>query len=391
MIPMHACRWPRMALLVFLVFMIGACASSGKRPVIKADDPADAYIAEGTRLLEAGHYEGAEREFLWVLRSDAKNSRAHTGLALTKAYQGNFKESLESLRRGCKYAVREEEKKLCQISRLRIYTVDRRDKRWFLETKEAFAAATRIDPHAGDAYYFMGLAYKENLMFDDAGKMFRQAAESRERHAQEAGRELERMREIQKVMVTTRIGRRIVLAERITRADCAALIMEEIKLGKILQGGGHANTANRKTRPEGEGKSGDGGLSAARDISGHPLSRYIEDVSAYRIAGLDNYPDGTFRPGEYVNRGAYAMMMADLIVMLRGKKGEAADDSAAATNILPQDVAPESPYYDAIMTVTSREIMGFKDENRGVFAPLTPVSGLEALTVIRKFKEDLRI
>ncbi|NOQ97082.1 MAG: S-layer homology domain-containing protein, partial [Calditrichae bacterium] len=51
------------------------------------------------------------------------------------------------------------------------------------------------------------------------------------------------------------------------------------------------------------------------------------------------------------------------------------------------DVNSTSPIYNAIMTVSSRGIMpGFDD---GTFNPLGPVSGTEALNVIRNLKSKL--
>jgi hypothetical protein len=51
------------------------------------------------------------------------------------------------------------------------------------------------------------------------------------------------------------------------------------------------------------------------------------------------------------------------------------------------DVNSTSPVYNAIMTVSSRGIMpGFDD---GTFKPLGPVSGTEALNIIRNLKSKL--
>jgi len=42
------------------------------------------------------------------------------------------------------------------------------------------------------------------------------------------------------------------------------------------------------------------------------------------------------------------------------------------------------------MVVTSRGIMEAKDFTTGEFAPLAPVSGADALLIIKKIKEELR-
>jgi hypothetical protein len=43
------------------------------------------------------------------------------------------------------------------------------------------------------------------------------------------------------------------------------------------------------------------------------------------------------------------------------------------------------------MVVTSRGIMEGKDLSSGEFAPLGPVPGVDALLIIRKLKEELKI
>ena len=43
------------------------------------------------------------------------------------------------------------------------------------------------------------------------------------------------------------------------------------------------------------------------------------------------------------------------------------------------------------MTVTSRGIMEAKNTKTGEFAPLKPLSGVEALMIIHKFKEKFKI
>ena len=48
------------------------------------------------------------------------------------------------------------------------------------------------------------------------------------------------------------------------------------------------------------------------------------------------------------------------------------------------------PYFNAVMVVTSRGIMEAKDLTTAEFEPLSAVSGVDALLIIRKLKEELK-
>jgi hypothetical protein len=49
------------------------------------------------------------------------------------------------------------------------------------------------------------------------------------------------------------------------------------------------------------------------------------------------------------------------------------------------------PYFNAAMVVTSRGIMEPRDLKTGEFAPLCPIAGVDALLIIRKIKDELKI
>jgi len=378
-------RWFLIILAIFIAVSMMACGAKKKKPTVKIEPP-DIYTDGGMQLLERGRYEEADREFAWALKRNPKNARAAIGMGLAKIYQGDFDAASESLKAGCKYAKSNDEKLLCKVARIRIYTLNKQDKRWFLESKNAFAEAVKIDPQSSDAFYYMGLAYRDSLNFDEAGKMFGEVITINDTHVKEAQQELEQVQKIQRSMATTKTGRKIALVDRITRADCAALIMEEMKLEKVL---------NRQTAPDGKDtlkvKKSDKQAAAytAKDIADHPFRVHIESVMRLGVAGLQKYPDGTFRPEEYLNRATYAVIMEDLIEKLTGN-GEL-KKPFEGTESLFTDIKADQPGYHAIMVVTSRGIMEPKNKTSAEFAPLGPVSGAEALSGMRKLKEELKI
>ncbi len=384
-------RWFIIILAVLIAVNLMSCGSKNKKPtvvkppVVKVEPP-DLYTYGGMMLLEKGQYGDADREFAWALTKNPKNAQAAIGRSLAQIYQGNYDEALDYLKSGCKYAKQNEEKVFCQVARIRIYTQDKRDKRWFLKAKEAFDAAVKLDPQSSDAYYYMGFAFRDSLNFDEAGKMFREVIAINDRHVKEAEVQADRIQKIQRAMASTKTGRKIALVDRITRADCAAIIIEEIKLEKILsrQDSNAAAVTNKA-----KDKKAEKAKAAAKDIAEHPFKVHIEEVLKLGIKGLGKYPDGSFRPEEGVNRAAYAVIMEDILEKLTGNT-ELKKTFQGTSSPFP-DVKADYPYYEAVMVVTSRGIMEKKNPNADEFAPLVPMSGADALLIARKLKEDLKI
>ncbi len=106
------------------------------------------------------------------------------------------------------------------------------------------------------------------------------------------------------------------------------------------------------------------------------------------VRGLENYPDGAFHPDELITRANYAMMIEDILIKVTGDKDLATKFTGSASPF--PDLRSDLPYFNAVMVVTSRGIMQAKDFTTGEFAPLGSVSGVDALLVIRKMKEQLK-
>jgi hypothetical protein len=82
------------------------------------------------------------------------------------------------------------------------------------------------------------------------------------------------------------------------------------------------------------------------------------------------------------------MMLEDILIKVTG-------DNSLATKFIGMtspfpDLRSDLPYFNAVMAVTSRGIMEAKDMTTGEFAPFAPVAGVDALLIIRKFKEELK-
>jgi Tfp pilus assembly protein PilF len=375
---------PAVSLVLFLV----SCAPKSRVAAGEMDTPAH-HTSVGTKFLDQGKYDEALREFELALSLDGKYAGAHAGLAVTRASQGKMGDARAAVKDAKKYAKTEEDIVAASVAAIRVNTMDKSDRKWFARAFDAYEEAVRADAEAPAPHFFMGRAYKENLEFDKAGQMFTRVLEIKGDYVEPADREWRLVQKIQRAMPGTEAGKRIALVEKITRADAAALFMEELKLDSLYRKRTPAAFDTAFKDPEAAKAAGTARKgSAASDIDDHPLKADIEGVVRAGVRGLEIYPDGSFHPHDFVDRAAYAMMIEDILVKITGDEALATKFIGAASPF--PDLRSDLPYFNAVMVLTSRGIMEVVDMTTGEFAPLRPVAGPDALLIIRKMKEELK-
>jgi hypothetical protein len=388
-------------ILCVIVFFLISCGPKVRVAVNQLDTPGH-HTFTGLKLLDQEKYADAKREFEMATQLDAKYSKAYTGMALVNIYTSNFNAASDNLALGLKNAKDTDEKLFVNVGKIRYYTLSKSDKKWLELAKNQFDEAVVTDPKQTPAYYFMGLAYKEALEFNLSGQMFAKVIQLKTDHMADADAQLKFLQKVQLAMPATETGKKIALVERITRADAAAIFMEELKIKdlynkptpKVL------DTPLKETEKvstevkETEKVPIDAPPTVpvkllAKDIADHPLKTDIEGILEIGVHGLENDPKGNFNPGEVLSRGEYAMMLEDILIKLTGEKDLAAR-YVNSKSLFP-DVPADMPYFNAIIAVTSRGIMEAKNTKTGEFLPLKPVTGVDALLIIRKLKEKLKI
>jgi tetratricopeptide (TPR) repeat protein len=380
------------SLFIFLVFVaVGAlvisCAPKAAKPVGEMDTP-EHHFYTGMKLLDQGKYAAAQAEFDRSIQLAPKFSKAYAGNGLVKAYQGDSRGAFEVMKQAWKYADQDEEKVFVHVSRIRLYTMGKPDKDWLSDATSQFESAIKIESKSSAAYYFMGIAQKSGLNFDKASQMFRQVIDINKEYVKEADSEWNLTQKIQRAMPGTITGKKIAVVERITRADAAALFMEELKIDVLYKKRTPKTFDTAFRDPEKAKAAASATPATATDIADHPLKVDIEGIIQIGVRGLEVYPDRTFHPNDFVDRATYAMMIEDILIKVTG-------DNALATKSIGSpspfpDLRPDLPYFNAVMVVTSRGIMEAKDLTTGEFAPLNPVPGVDALLIIRKMKEELK-
>ena len=393
------------------VLSLISCVPKTRMAVSQLDTPSH-HTFTGLKLLDQEKYDDAQREFEMATQLDAKYSKAYTGMALVNIYTGKLNTASKNLDLGLKNAKETDEKLFVNVGKIRYYTLNKSDKKWLELAKNQFDEAIVTDPKHSPAYYFMGLAYKDALEFNQAGQMFTQVTQLKTDHMADADAQLKFLQKVQQAMPATEAGKKIALVENITRADAAALFMEELKIkdlykkpepkvsDKPLKDTEKVPTAVKETEKVStevkvtekvptEAPPPAPVKLLAKDIADHPLKTDIEGILETGVRGLENDPKGNFNPGEIISRGEYAIMLEDVMIKLTGEKDLAAR-YVNSKSLFP-DVPSDMPYFNAIISVASRGIMEAKNSKTGEFAPLKPVNGVDALLIIRKLKKELKL
>lgn len=375
--------------LVFVVFLMG-CGPKAMPPKAALDTPQH-HVANGNKLFIAGKIDPAFREYTRARDLDPEYSPAHVGLGLCYGSQDSFDAGINSLKTGQRYARTKDEKFEVEVSFIRLYSTgkDKINRNWLKLAEGAFAGARRVTADRPESYYYMGLAYKTAYNFQKAAELFGKVLDLNNGYVGEADREYALLQKLERAMLGSEAGRRIALVGEITRGDAAALLVAELQIETVFKN-------RRQKEVDTTFKSPDDrfvtrvtiDISPATDISEHPLKTDIDSVIALGIKGLQPFPDHTFKPQQILTRAEFAMVMEDILVKISGEEQLATRFIGSPSPF--SDLRNDLPFFNAVMTCTTRGMMGVKDmKNTGIFDPMGSVSGTDAVLAIRTLKSQL--
>jgi tetratricopeptide (TPR) repeat protein len=264
------------------------------------DTPEHHYLA-GNSLLDKGDLDGAMAEFERAKGLDPKYAPAYVGIGLVQGEKGTFDQAFAAMGLAKGYASSDAEKVLYNTGMIRLYTKSQQED-WLKKAQGHFKKASGIDSMDPAPCYYMGLAYKKAGEYGNASDLFKKVIDLNKGYREQADTEWEKVQNIVRAQPGTKAGKDIAKLEKITRADVAALFVEEMNLDKIFD---KHNVSLKKKGAETEEES------APNDYHDHILKSDIEKVNALGIKGLEIIGN-RFDPNAVITRADFAIMCEDI-------------------------------------------------------------------------------
>lgn len=369
------------------------CGKQPRQPQSMLDTPAH-HVDVGMASLDKGAPHQAQASFDVALELDPDYGPALAGKGVALAAIGNWRDGEDYVDDGLDEAADPSEELFAHVAALRAMTWATRNGQLAAETllkrsDSVWKKGARLvekngglDPAPLD--YYRGEACLQALDMDCAENMFSRVLSANPSNQQYVERAEARWRAVQMIRraaLKTNVGVRIALTEQITRADMAALLVEELGVGRLYE----------KTEPVGSefldaGAAASEGGAVLQDVANHPLRADIEAVTRYGVRGLQPFHGGQFKPDVALSKAEGAMILEDIIVRASG------DDSLATRYIGREspfvDVRPDHAFFNAVMLVTTRGLLA-TNARQGRFDPLAPLSGAEAALAVSALKMEL--
>ncbi len=380
------------AILVLLTISLLFVFSCGPKPVAPkaALDTPEHHVSNGNKLLKANKIEDAFKEFSRAKDLDPKFSPAYVGLGLVHGLRNDFENGFKSLKKAAKYSKGKPQELAVLIGNMRLYIMGQTKihKKWLQKVNHLYIKAKRKAPKAPEPYFYMGLAYKHAFEFRKAAQEFTTVLGINKGFLEAADKQYAVIQKIERAMPGSSVGKHIAILEQISRADTAALFIQELKVDELFKKRAPKKFDTSFKNPEKKLESGQYVKTApATDIDDHVLKVDIDAAIEIGINGLQPYPDHTFQPDKMINRAEFAMMLEDIIVKITRNEGLATQ--FVGNNSPFPDLRNDLPFFNAVMVATTRGVMQVKDAGTGEFAPMGMVSGADALLSIRTLKVQL--
>jgi hypothetical protein len=271
-----------------------------------------------------------------------------------------------------------------------------KQKKWLDDAEDAYSDGSKlaVDERNLTYYqgtealpYFMGIAWLEGKEFQKARDSFGTVLNAKRegKWHEKADKAWKRVDKIVRAMggiTVGDVGKTIAVKEKVSRADLAALLIDEMKIDKLMAG--RIPLASQAARTA---------EFTPADMTGHPFKEEVLTLMKWNVRGMEpKYDDTTraylFKPADPVTRGEMAFILEDILIKLTGDEKLATAYFGQERSPFP-DVRPSSSLYNAVMNMTTRSIM--ESELSGEFRINDPVDGAEALLAIRMLKQKMNI
>ena len=387
-----------MLTVVLMLFAAGCATKQVSKCTAPGDTPQQNYVA-GMEVLQLGDMAVAQTKFERALYCDEDFPPAYGGLAIVYAYKTSLQRdpdfesvernrTLEYVKKFGKAINSSEDRFAFYLAVIRVNTfMD--GKNWLPKTEDAYKRAQKVTVNEKTLLYyggvesldyFMGLAYMRAQDFQKARNMFSLVLNTKKDskwngYTDIAWKKNDKIARAVSGISLGEMGKRIAVQNSITRGDLVVLLVGELDMRKLYTG----QVFQQELVPV--------------DIKDYPFKEEALTVLKYKIRGLELKYDNAsksylFNPGDIVKRGEMAFILEDILMKTTG-------DNTLATKYFGQekspftDVRPTSPFYNAVMNMTTRGIM--ESDMSGIFRVDAPVDGAEAILAVRMLKQSLTV
>ncbi|MBI5827281.1 MAG: S-layer homology domain-containing protein [Deltaproteobacteria bacterium] len=392
--------------LLGLLLMFYGCAKPAPKCVAPEDNPQHHYL-RGMELFEKNKIADAAAKFDRALYCEEGYSPAHSGLAMVEAVKAvgeknegyrkvDYDRAFERLKSAYKSAQTPEDEFAYRVASMRVHTV-LKPKKWLSDVESDYSKAMKLKTddrkliyYDGKeaATYFMGIAYLDGREFQKARDSFGAVLGARRegKWSEPADRGWKKTDKIVRAIggiTLGDVGKEIAVKDSVMRGDMAALLVDEVKIEKLFAGRIPVKSAVDKMKPE----------FTPADVLNSQFKEEALAMMKWGVRGLEPSYDNTtkaylFRPDAPVSRKEFALVLEDVLIKLTGDEAMASAFLGHGKSPFP-DVQPTSAWYNAIMNVTTRNLM--ETELSGEFRPDDTVDGAEALLAIRVLRQRLNI
>ncbi len=384
--------------IITAVFVLIAGCTKARKAGGYMDTP-EVHTEQGMKFFNKGELQKSMEEFNLAISMDKKFAAAYAGRALVYGELGrneNDKKARSKLFDSAYDDIKKAKnlnKKLpaAWISNGMVITMEHmadNDKKWVTDAIDQYdKVIEKLDKNSSEAYYRKGWTLKFAHRFRDAADQFRKVLDMNNSFTAEADREWKIMQDIERAAPGSKIGMRIALIDKISRADVAALFISELDMASLIEKKRPKNyDTDFKAPVDPRALAGDSIVKAntMKDIDTHWAKNFIAEVVRLQVRGLESYADHTFKPDQLITRGEYAFMLEDVLIAILRDESLATKHVGSVNTRFP-DVNAGAPYYNAICNMVDKNIMQANISSE--FDAQKSVSGAEALLAIRALKE----
>jgi len=396
-----------LSITIFAMIFLSNCAP---KEVVKCTSPEDNpqhHYLMGMKALEDGKLDIAQSKFERAVYCEEKFSPAYSGLAIVIAEKAKrqtdvgfrkveIDRAIDNLKKAEKLADTAEDRFDYLVAGIRVYTA-LKTQDWLKKAEEALGdiRMLKVDERKLSYYqgieaadYFMGIAYLEALEFRQARDKFADVLNAKRdgkwhEKADKAWKKTDKIVRAMAGITVGDVGKKIAIKDSINRGDLAALLIDEMKIDKLFAGRIPVQSMVDKMKAE----------FTPADILNYHFKDEILTILKWKVRGLEpKYDEMTkaylFKPTDVVKRGEMAFILEDVLIKLTGDEKIATAFFGHSKSPFP-DVRPTSPFYNAVMNMTTRGIM--EGELSGEFRIDAPVDGAEAILAIRVLKQKMNI